>query len=393
MAEKKGQYTLTAKTLFGLEEILAEELRQLGASDIEILKRAVSFSGDKALMYRANICCRTATRILKPIAVFHAADGDELYSRIARISWSRFMDNNNSLAVDSVVSHSGIANSQYAAQRVKDAIVDQFREKTGQRPSVDLENPDIRLNLHIHQDRATISLDSSGIPLHKRGYRTSGGPAPLNECLAAGIVLMSGWDGTSSFIDPMCGSGTIVLEAAMIADRIAPGLGRTHFGFMNFKDYAPGLYRTLIEKEKAHIRTESSGVIVGSDRESSQIALAKEHARRAGLANRVSFSVSDFAEQTPPPAPGVLITNPPYGERLRPDDLERLYQSIGDTLKGHYTDYDAFIFTGNLPAAKKIGLRTSRRIHLFNGPLECRLLKFEMYRGSRKASKNQSPQE
>lgn len=393
MAEKKGDYRLIAKTLSGLEEVLASELETLGATDVKQLSRAVEFHGDKRLLYKANLWCRTATRILKPIATFHAADGDELYKRIDHINWLRHLTVESSLAIDAVVSRSGLDNSLFVAQRTKDAIVDQFRKKFDKRPSVDLATPDLRLNIYIHQDLATLSLDSSGEPLQRRGYRTEGGKAPLNEVLAAGIIALTGWDMASALVDPMCGSGTLVIEAALKARRLAPGLVRNKFAFMKWKDFAPALYKAVCDEAAQLALPKLPFEIVGSDKETRQIDDARANAERAGVADDIKFEPAAFEDHTPPEAPGTLVTNPPYGERLKVDDIASLYSQIGDTLKKKYEGYDAFVFTGNREAAGKIGLKASRRIPLFNGPMECRLLKFEMYRGSRKPGKQSESEE
>ncbi len=378
-----------AKTLYGLEDLLATELKSLGASGVHPMIRAVEFEGGKRLMYKANLWCRLTTRILKPIARFHAANGDQLYKEMSRIKWCNYLDADSTLAIDSVVSHSGFNHTHYVAQRAKDAIVDQIRNRTGRRPSVDVDNPDLRLNLHIHQNRATLSLDSSGDGLHRRGYRTEGGKAPVNEVLAAGILTLTGWNMSVPLVDIMCGSGTFVIEAAMMARRMAPGLLKKKFGFQNWSDYAPELFETVRkEAEQAALPNLPFGLF-GSDKNRHQVADAQSNARRAGVADDVTFADHPFDESDPPPPPGVLVINPPYGERIQVEDIKSLYSSIGDTLKKKFTGYDAFVFTGNLEAAKHVGLRTSRKIKLVNGAIECRLLKYEMYMGTRKAKKLQ----
>jgi 23S rRNA (guanine2445-N2)-methyltransferase len=393
MAEKRGEYRLIAKTLFGLEEVLAAELEALGATEIKPLSRAVEFHGAKRLLYRANLWCRTATRILKPIDTFHAKDGDELYKRVDRISWMRHLTVDSTLAVDAVVSQSGLDNSLFVAQRTKDAIVDQFRKKLDKRPSVDLTDPDLRINLYIHRDLVTLSLDSSGEALQRRGYRTDGGKAPLNEVLAAGILALTDWDLASPLVDPMCGSGTFMIEAALKARRMAPGLIRRKFAFMKWKDYAPSVFDKVCDEAREIALPNLPFEIVGSDQGARQIEDARANARRAGVFDDIRFEQASLVDQTPPPPPGTLIVNPPYGERLKVEDLAGLYSSIGDTLKKKYDGYDAYIFTGSHDAAKKIGLRASRRFPLYNGPMECRLMKYEMYRGSRKARKQEDPEE
>jgi putative N6-adenine-specific DNA methylase len=384
---------LTAKTLSGLEETLAAELTALGAADVWPGNRAVEFAGDKQLLYKMNLWCRTATRILHPIAAFAAPDSDRLYQGVAALDWAPYLDPDMTLAVDAVAIESAFDNSLFVAQRVKDAVVDQFRKRNGKRPSVDADNPDLRINIHIHGDKATLSLDSSGGPLTRRGYRTEGGKAPLSEVLAAGIVRLTEWDMATPLIDPMCGSGTIVIEVAMVARNIAPGLLRKQFGFMRWKDYDEALYRQLVREARQAIKADLPVEIVGSDIDRRAIDEAKANARRAGVEGNIRFEVKPFDQQTPPSGPGTVVMNPPYGERIAIRDIESFYQSLGDVLKQKYDGYTAFILSGNPEAAGHIGLRTSRRIKLFNGPLECRLLRFELYKGSRKSKYHASPTE
>jgi putative N6-adenine-specific DNA methylase len=382
---------LTAKTLSGLEETLAGELTALGAADAWPGNRAVEFSGDKELLYKVNLWCRTATRVLLPIASFPASDSDQLYQGVAEIDWAKHLDPEMTLAVDAIAIESAFDNSLFVAQRVKDAIVDQFRKRSGKRPSVDADNPGLRINIHIHGDKATLSLDSSGGPLTRRGYRIEGGKAPLSEVLAAGIVRLTEWDMASPLIDPMCGSGTIVIEAAMAARNIAPGILRKQFGFMRWKDYDEAVYRQLVREARQAVKADLPIEIVGSDIDRHAIDEAKANARRAGVEGNIRFEVKPFDRQTPPPSPGTVVMNPPYGERIAVKDIEAFYESLGDILKQKYQGYTSFILSGNPEAAGHIGLRTSRRVKLFNGPLECRLLRFELYKGSRK-SKYQSPE-
>jgi len=381
----KQPFRMVAKTLFGLEEVLARELTDLGAHNVRMMNRSVEFYGDKQLMYEANLWCRTATRILKPIRNFKATNEEELYRGVLNIEWWKYFGLDQTFAVDAVISDSEFTNSLYVAQKTKDAIADRFRNKTRRRPSVDLKNPDIRVNIYIYQDECTIAIDSSGEPLFKRGYRSKTGKAPLNEVLAAGIVLQSEWDRTSSFVDAMCGSGTIVIEAALLARNIAPGLTRKVYGFMNWPDYDITLFKMIYKKARKEINPKLDFAIVGSDIDSKQIREASENAKQAGIGNDVAFKQSDIVDLVPPPPPGVVIINPPYGERLSVSDISNSYRSIGDAFKKSFADYDAYVFTGNLAAAKHIGLRTSRRIEMYNGPIECRLLKFEMYKGNRKS--------
>ena len=389
MKSADDRFRMIAKTLFGLEEALAAELTDLGAKRVKVMNRSVEFGGDKRLMYAANLHCRLATRIIKPFKMFRANNGDRLYQNVAQINWSRYLTPEMTFAIDAVVNHSGISNSMFAAQKTKDAIVDQIRRKLGKRPSVELKNPDLRINLHLASDVGTLSLDSSGEPLSRRGYRHDGGDAPLNEVLAAGILKLTGWDGSVALVDNMCGSGTFLIEGALMARGIAPGLNRKSFGFQGWSDFDPNLWQELVAAARSEIKPSVAGPIVGGDLSAKAIQQATANAKRAGVQEDIKFQRSDFSKLVPPPGPGVLVINPPYGDRLFVTDIEALYASIGDALKEHFDGYDAFIFTANGAAAKRIGLRTSRRIKLYNPPLECRLLKFEIYMGSRKASKQQ----
>jgi putative N6-adenine-specific DNA methylase len=383
----KKPFRMIAKTLFGLEELLAKELVDLGAENVKSMNRSVEFYGDKQLLYKANLWCRTATRFLKLIISFEAVDDKELYHQVLKIEWDKYLGLDQTFAIDAVISNSKFDNSLYVAQRVKDAIADHFRKKTGKRPSVDLKKPDIRINVYINEIDCTLALDSSGEPLFKRGYRSRTGKAPLNEVLAAGIVLQSEWDRKSSFVDAMCGSGTIVIEAAMLARNIAPGLTRKTFGFMNWPDYDIDLFKSVCSEARKNIIPKLDFAIMGSDKNPVQVQEASDNANRAGIGQDVIFKTSEIIDLVPPPPPGVLIINPPYGERIPVDEINNFYHSIGDAFKQNFTNYDAFVFTGNLAAAKHIGLRTSKRISMYNGPIECRLLKFEMYKGSRKSTK------
>lgn len=379
------RFRMIAKTIYGCEDLLAKELTDLGADEVKTMNRSVEFHGDKQLMYGANLWCRTATRILKPIVDFRVADDKELYRRALSVDWREYIGLNQTFAIDAVIVESQFTNSLYVAQKTKDAIVDQFRNRSGQRPSVDVKDPDIRINVYIYKNECTLAIDSSGEPLFKRGYRRKTGKAPLNEVLAAGIVLRSEWDRGSSFVDAMCGSGTIVIEAALLARNIAPGLARKKYGFMNWSNYDGALFNSICEKARKVIIPRLGFQIVGSDIDSQQVQEASENANQAGVGKDIVFKQSDIIDLVPPPPPGVAIINPPYGDRLSVDDIQDSYRSIGDAFKKNFTNYDAFVFTGNAAAAKHIGLRTSRRIQMYNGPIECRLLKFEMYKGSRKS--------
>ena len=377
-------FRMIAKTTTGLEELLSEELTELGAQKVRPMSRSVEFSGDKRLLYQANFCCRTATRILKPIANFRVSNEDDLYRKVMKVDWGEYLGIKQTFAIDAVLVDSKFSNSLFIAQKVKDGIADRFRDMTGRRPSVDLKSPDIRINVYIHKNECSLAIDSSGEPLFRRGYRKGGGRAPLNEVLGAGIVMQSDWNRRCNFVDAMCGSGTIVIEAALIARNIAPGLIRKKFGFMNWPDYDKTLLNSVRNEAGAAVLPELDFQILGSDIKKSQVREASENAKRAGVAGDIDFRQCDISDLDPPPAPGVAIINPPYGERIPTDDINASYRSFGDAFKNSFPGYDVFVFTGNLEAAKHIGLRTSRRVKMYNGPIECRLLKFEMYKGSRK---------
>ncbi len=371
-------FEIQAKTLSGLEGVLAAELAALGAREISQGTRIVSFRGDQRLLYRANLQCRTAIRLLTPIRQFAATSERELYDGIRQIDWRRYLDADASLAIDPVVRNSFCTHSLFAAQLAKDAIVDQFRERCGRRPSVDLDDPDLRINLYMNRNEVTVHVDSSGDSLHKRGYRAEASEAPINEVLAAGIILLTGWDRATPFVDPMCGSGTFVIEAARLARNIAPGILR-RFAFERWKDYDRQLH-CEVDKEARDAERESPAIeIIGSDRDPRVVEIARRNVRNAGIERDVRIETAEFAAVDPPPPPGVLVMNPPYDERLKVNAIARLYREIGDTLKHRFGGYTAHVFTGNLDAAKHVGLRTSQRIPLFNGPIECRLLRYEIH--------------
>lgn len=376
--------TFVAKTSFGFEQLLADELQTFGASNIRLGHRAVQFDGTQETMYRANLYSRVALRILKPIATFPAANEQQLYDGVKRIKWEKYLSADDSIAVDGVTVKSKLTHSLYVALKTKDAIVDQFRERTGTRPNVDLNFPTVRINVHLSSDVANVSLDSSGESLHKRGYRQETGEAPLNETLAAGMVMLTGWDKKSPFLDFMCGSGTIVIEAALMARNIAPGIFRKEFGFERWRDFDAGLWKQLWEEAKKNELSSLPFRITGIDRSSQVLRTAKMNAKEAGLSEDIDFHAMPFEDYTPSETAQTIVINPPYGGRITDDDLFALYTSIGDQLKKKYSGSNAWILTANRDAAKHIGLHPSRKIPLFNGALECRLLKYEMYRGTKK---------
>jgi putative N6-adenine-specific DNA methylase len=382
------QISLLAKCPAGLEEVLATELNDLGASKTEILFRAVAFEGDKRLLYAANYHCRTALRILLPVSRFSILTEQDLYTRIKAIRWEDYFSVSDTFAIDSTIVSSVFTHSHFVSQRVKDAIADRFREKTGQRPSVDIENPDFRINLHMNSNEVTVSFDSSGSSLHKRGYHVSNAEAPLSEVLAAGMILLSGWDGQSNFIDPMCGSGTLLTEAAMIAMNLPAGHFRESFGFMNWKDFDKPLWDDILDEAMDQQR-DINCMIRGSDISEKNLRSAMANLKQARLHKDVSLETIPFQEVIPPPAPGVMITNPPYGERIRVEDITALYQDLGNTLKRRFTGYQVWVISSDMRALKMIGLRPMKKHILFNGPLECRYAGFDLYDGSKKASKQQ----
>jgi putative N6-adenine-specific DNA methylase len=390
-------FPIIAKTLFGLEEVLAGELRELGAEDVQVGRRLCSFRGDQRMLYRVNVCCRTATRVLKPILRFPADGADALYRRIGRTNWIRHLDPEGTLAIDPVTSGNIFTNSLYAAQVAKDAIVDQIRRATGKRPSIELDDPDLRVNLHIDGKRVTVYLDASGESLHRRGYRLATGAAPLGEVLAAGILRLAEWDATSPLVDFMCGSGTIPIEAAMLARGIAPGTRGRTFGFQKWLDYDAALDEDVRSESRRQERANLSFPIVGSDRDGEMIAAARANAERAGVAADIQWQVTDFAELERPAPAGTLITNPPYEERIKTEEIVEFHKRIGDVLKHRWAGYTAWVLAGNLDAAKFIGLKPNRKIRLFNGQIECRLLKFAIYafgeRPRAKAAKAELPED
>jgi len=374
---------MVAKTLFGFEDLLADELLKLGAQDIEKGVRSVSFVGDKGFMYKSNLALRTAIKILKPIKSFWVKNEDDLYNQIHKIKWEDYLKPTGTLAVDATVHSQTFTHSKFVALKTKDAIVDRFREISGDRPNVDLRFPDLKVNVHIDRNQCTISLDTSGESLHRRGYKTDTNIAPISEVLAAGLVLLSGWDGQSDFMDPMCGSGTLLIEAAMIACNIPPNLMRKEFAFERWQDWDVELFETIEESLLKKTR-DFHYKIIGYDKAPSAVRKAKQNVANAHLDAFISIKHDDFFKTEKTGEEKLhMVFNPPYGERLE-IDMENFYKSIGDTLKQGYSNTDAWFITSNLEALKHVGLRPSRKIKVFNGKLESRLVKYEMYAGSKK---------
>ena len=374
---------MIAKTFFGFEEILARELQVLGAQEVEQGVRMVSFKGDKGFMYKANLSLRTALKILKPIYYFRAYNEQSLYKGIQGIDWSTYINANQSFVIDVTLHSDHFNHSQFVALKAKDAVVDQFRDRFGKRPDIDKDFPDLRINLHIHDDQCSVALDTSGNSLHQRGYKTATNIAPINEVLAAGMLLLSGWDGQGDFLDPMCGSGTIVAEAAMIACNIPANINRKEFAFEKWNDWDNDLFDMVVDSLMKKTR-EFHYTIKGYDKAPSAVAKAKDNIHNANLDDYVTIKQEDFfTTEKETRGPLHMVFNPPYGERLDVD-LERFYREIGDTLKQSYPGTHAWFITANLEALKFVGLKPSRKIKLFNGKLETRFVKYEMYEGSKR---------
>ncbi|WP_136480839.1 THUMP domain-containing class I SAM-dependent RNA methyltransferase [Cognatitamlana onchidii] len=376
-------FNMLAKTLFGFEDLLENELRQLGAQNIKKGVRNVSFVGDKGFMYKANLGLRTAIKILKPIKTFTVHSEQDLYNKIYAMDWSKYLKPTGSLAIDATIYSDLFSHSLFISQKTKDAIVDKFRDTDGQRPNVDLKFPDLKINVHIDRRKCTISLDSSGDSLHKRGYKTATNIAPINEVLAAGLIMLSGWDGQSDFMDPMCGSGTMLIEAAMIACNIPPNLMRKEFAFERWQDWDVDLFEKIEESLLKKTR-DFHYQITGYDKAPSAVKKAKENVINAQLEDFITVKHEDFFKTQKAGAGKLhMVFNPPYGERLN-IDMQEFYANIGNTLKRNYPGTDAWFITSNMDALKHVGLRPSRKIQLYNAKLESRLVKYVMYEGSKK---------
>jgi len=377
-------YQMLAKTFAGLEEVLKKELLALGAKDVEAVIRGVRFRGTNEMLYKANFCCRTALRILRIIDEFKAENANDLYLGVKKIDWTRYFDLGQTFAVYSTVTTEAFNNSMFVSLKAKDAVVDQFRAKTGKRPSVNSENPDIRIHVHVAADTVSVSLDSSGESLHKRGYRIGQNEASMSEVLAAGILLLANWRGQSDFYDPMCGSGTIAIEAALIARNIPPGMFRKSFAFEAWKDFEPEVFDNVYN---ADYEKDFKFNIYASDISPANVRLAAENARNAGLKKHIEFQAADFATLQPKGAVGFMVMNPPYGQRMNDRMVEPLYTMIGDQLKRSFIGFKAWIFSNSEEGFKRIGLRFAQRYELNNGALPCELRSFEVYEGSKKQAK------
>ena len=380
------KFEIIAKTFQGLEGVLAEEITALGGSDVTIGRRMVSFKGDKAMLYKANLACRTALRILKPILHFEAHNPDEVYNTLRNFDWEQLMTLSTTFSIDSVVFSDEFRHSKFVTYRMKDAIADYFNEKYGKRPSVRLNNADIQFNLHINNTTCTLSLDSSGESLHKRGYRDAQTEAPINEVLAAGLILLTGWRGESNFVDPMCGSGTFLIEAALIATNTYPGVFRQHFAFEKWPDFDADMLEELYNDDSNEREFEHK--IYGSDISVKATAIAERNIKSAGVGRYIELSTKPIQSYEEVPAQGgIIITNPPYGERIAAEDMEALYEAIGNRLKHVFKGYTAWILGYRQEHFDKIGLKPSAKIPTLNGALECEFRKYEIFEGTYAAHK------
>ncbi len=380
---------MVAKTMFGFEEILAKELRNLGAGNVKEGVRSVFFEGDTGFMYKANLCLRTAIKIVKPIHSFRVRNEDDLYKKIYAMDWFNYLSVDTTFAIDATVNSDNFTHSLYVSQKTKDAIVDKFRDTDGSRPDVDIKFPDVRINIHIQNDQCNVALDSSGRSLHQRGYRTATNIAPINEVLAAGLLLLSGWDGQSDFLDPMCGSGTLLTEAAMIACNIPANINRKEFAFEKWHDFDADLFEKIVDSSLNKTR-EFHHKIVGYDKAPSAVRKAQENVVNANLSDYITIERKNFFDTEKFTENHLhMVFNPPYGERLD-IEMEDFYTDIGNTLKRNYPGTDAWFITSNLQALKFVGLRPSRKIKVYNSHLESRLVKYVMYEGSKKAKFNKT---
>ena len=369
----REKFKMVAKTMVSLEEVLADELRALGAENVEILNRAVEFEGDMRMLYRANYSCRTALAILKPFAEFDANDDQELYEKVYKIRWEKMLDCDGTFMIDSTTSGEVFTHSYYAALKTKDAIVDRFRRNFGKRPSIDTEEPDYKINLHIRDNHVTLLMNSSGDSLHKRGYRQGVGVAPINEVLAAGLLKLAGWKCDCNFYDPMCGSGTMLIEAAMMANNIPAQYYRgNRCGFMRWKEFNLGEWKSVKAEEDRKIGAlDFDGEIWGNDIDEQVIQQCEKNLEYAKLHHDVMLHIGDFADQEPPEGKTLIVTNPPYGERIKVEDLNAMYEKLGDTFKQKYgKDCEVWLITSDFEAMKHIGLHPSRKIPVQNGALD-----------------------
>ncbi len=378
---ENGKFVMVAKTMHGLEDILANEIRQLGGTDIEILHRAVRYVGDKSLLYRSNLYLRTAIRVLIPIMNSQIKNQVDLYARIREYEWEKHLRTGMTIAVDTALNSSAFTNSQFVSMRTKDAIADRMREKFNRRPSVNKNDPDLFINVHLSNNELTVSIDTSGPSLHKRGYRVEDVEAPINEVLAAGLIMLTGWKGETDFYDPMCGSGTIGIEAALIARNIPPGIFRSKFSFENSPDFDSELWTRIFDNI---VEKEWNGKIFASDISKQALMAATKNAKQASVHKNIVLKGMNFENYPPVESKATVIMNPPYGQRLIKPEIIQFYKTIGNVLKKSFVGSDVWIISGNLEALKFIGLKPTTKIKLYNGALECKFCKFSIYQGSQK---------
>jgi putative N6-adenine-specific DNA methylase len=378
------QFNLIAKTFFGLEDVLAAEIEKIGGENIEKGRRMVKYTGDLGILYKSNIYLRTALRVLKNVTSFKIGNQEDYYRFLLDFEWEKYLGLHHSFAIDAIVNSTIFNNSLFAAQRAKDALVDRFRKKYHKRPLVNTNTPDVLINLHISENTVNIAMDSSGVSLHRRGYREAEGPAPLNQVLAAAMIYLSDWKPETPFVDPMTGSGTLAIEAAMIARNIPPGMVRKDFCFQNWPDYDKKLYHQLMDEIELN---DIKPKIFANDISEQSIEIARYNAQKANISSFIRFSNKSFKVFEPKTDYGTVIINPPYGERMKQDKIYSLYQEIGDVLKLVYTDYQAWIISSNKEAVKKIGLRPKTKINLYNGSLECLYSGFDLFQGTMKKFK------
>ncbi len=389
MKDKKNtehDFEMKATTFHGLEDVLVNELMKLGARDIVPFKRGVSFTGDKGFMYKANLCLRTALKVLVPIYSFTANNEHELYAKMKEYEWEELLNTDDTLAINATVNSDEFNHSLYVSQKTKDAICDRFVDKFDVRPNVDLDRPTVRIYVHIFRNQVNVSLDSSGDSLFKRGYRVDIDTAPMKEVLAAGMVLLSNWQPHLPLIDGMCGSGTLGIEAALFANNIPPGVFREEFGFMKWHDYDKELWDTIYESTINRIKDDMPNII-SSDIDIVPLEMAKRNGAVAKVDDVIQYEHISFFDLMPTKPHGTILLNPPYDERIKMEDTNAFYKQIGDKLKKDFGGWTCWIISSNMEAIKSIGLHPSKKMTLFNASLECKLLKYEMYSGSKKASK------
>lgn len=381
--EHTGDFEMKATTFFGLEEVLEREILQLGGKDIVPFKRGVSFVGDLGFLYKANLCLRTALKVIIPIHHFKATDNESFYNGIKEITWEKFIAYTDSIKIECVVNSDNFEHTLFMSQKAKDAVVDRFRERYGKRPDVDLIHPSLRIYIHIFRDEVSVNIDSSGELLYKRGYRTDTNKAPINEILAAGLVLLSGWQPHKQLIDGMAGSGTIAIEAAMIANNIPPGIFRTEFAFMRWKNFDKALHDLITESAVNKIK-ENELDIIANDIYAPTVKKMETNLKNAKLTDIIKTTTESFFDIKTDRKNGFVILNPPYGERIEKQEIAAFYKQIGNKFKKDFAGFTCWVITSSADGFKSIGLRPTRKITLFNGSLECKFLKFEMYEGSKK---------